>query len=98
LFVPPLMEILFQPFPERHLDEGQQMAPAPIPKLMGNSAISVPVIVANCSALSDFSSVDSAVTWTDSEAVPTAEARPLDGEGLTSPPEAPATYSFRFPW
>ena len=52
-------------------DSGLRMAPAPMPKLIGSSAIWLPVIVIDCSAFSLFSSVDSAVTVTDSVAEPT---------------------------
>ena len=76
LFEPPLIEMLFQPLNMAPgviwtNDNGFRMAPAPMPKLIGSSAICFPVIVIDCSALSVFSSVDSAVTVTDSVAEPT---------------------------
>ena len=59
------MEMLFQPLKVAPgviwmNDRGLRIAPAPMPKLIGSSAICFPVIVMDCSALSLFSSVDSA--------------------------------------
>ena len=55
-------------------ERGLRIAPAPIPKLMGRELSCAPVMVVDCSPLSVFSSVDSALTSTDCVAEPTCNS------------------------
>ena len=55
-------------------ESGLRIAPAPIPKLMGSEFSCAPVMVVDCSPLSVFSSVDSALTSTDCVDAPTCNS------------------------
>src|SRR5665213_2307814 len=76
LLLPPLIEMLFQPLKVAPgviwmKETGFRIAPAPMPQLIGNSAICLSLRVVETSTSSVFSSDDSAVTSTESVTAPT---------------------------